>query len=345
MQTLQVDVQIFGRLQVDVTLPVNFISETAEVDINYSTGVLSSLGSIEAPGSVNVPKHEMRDTAGALLGSGEFDEDLVAPDGQIEDSQGANIGSVKSGNIYTFSQIPVKQQDDTIIGNGEVTQNLEIKGMNFNILSAIQVGNVIQITFEGDGIQYNQIKREVDTSYDLYDNGWWFINRPAELRNPVLPAPAVIQKLDPLAADPFTTLKYDNIHGNKNRFTAQDGSQTVPAGGVIQDHYEYMEWINTFFANATRDTHLANAEADTTDGGATLHWRLAGRRDLFSIIDDSNSGAFASIFPFTNTNIWTSDRYAASSGNSLYAWGGQLFSRRVAGAYAYRGCYCRKGTW
>lgn len=262
------------------------------------------------------------------------------------DDDVVTLTTVASGAIYTFPKLEVRQQDASVQGYGRVDKRFKLT--NADITSVVETATEIEVTAtvsSPSGIQYSQILRTVDTSYDTYDNGWWFINRNAELRNPTLPYPATIQTLDLAAADPHGTLKYDNVHGNKNRFTAQDGTQTVAAGGVIEDHLYYMEWINTFFANDTLANHLANSEADTTDGGATNHWRLCSARDLISLFDYGSSSVYNSLFPFTATFIWTSDRYSPSSTLSLYCWGGVAFSRRGAGTYAYRGAYCRKGTW
>lgn len=275
---------------------------------------------------------------------------LPCADSTIKATEGdddvVTLTTVASGAIYTFPKLEVRQQDASVQGYGRVDKRFKLT--NADITSVVETATEIEVTAtvsSPSGIQYSQILRTVDTSYDTYDNGWWFINRNAELRNPTLPYPATIQTLDLSAADPQGTLKYDNVHGNKNRFTAQDGTQTVSAGGVIEDHLFYMEWINTFFSSATRANHLANSEADTTDGGATNHWRLCSARDLVSLFDYGNSSVYNSLFPFTATYIWTSDRYAPSSTLSLYCWGGVAFSRRSAGTYTYRGAYCRKGTW
>ena len=287
--------------------------------------------------SCNAPLTGVTPTSGdcedATIKATEGDDDIIT------------LTTVASGAIYTFPKLEIRQQDASVQGYGRVDKRFKLT--NADITGVVETVDEIQVTADittPSGILYAQILHTVDTSYDTYDHGWWFINRNSELRNPTVSNPATIQMLDLAAADPYATLKYDNVHGNKNRFTAQDGTQTVAAGGVIEDHLYYMEWINTFFAAASQTTHYTDAEADTTDGGATNHWRLASATDLVSIWDYGDSAVYNSLFPFTATNIWTSDRYAPSSTNSLYSWGGVAFSRR-AGTATYSGCYCRKGTW
>lgn len=88
-----------------------------------------------------------------------------------------------------------------------------------------------------EGIQYyepNLLCNYADNAED-YDAGWrringiWLADKPA--------APSVIQQLDPNAVDPYNTLLFDNVFGNKNRFTREDGSQTPPGtNDTVIDH-------------------------------------------------------------------------------------------------------------
>jgi len=65
-----------------------------------------------------------------------------------------------------------------------------------------------------------------NVSYRTGDEGWLLAN--GHFDDYILPNPAVIQVLDIEAADPFRTLKYDNVFGNKNRFTDFEGLQNYP---------------------------------------------------------------------------------------------------------------------
>jgi hypothetical protein len=196
------------------------------------------------------------------------------------------------------------------------------------------------------GIAYNKILYGQRTTYNTYDIGWWLSNRSSDL---IVTDPEVAETEQYLniGATPsaYSVLKYNNIHGNTFRFTAQDGTQTFVAGAVIQDHLYYLEWINTAFANALLTTHYTNAEADTTDGGATNKWRLSSQEELASLFDNTRTTGFVIEVPFTAVNRWTSTRYSVSATLQIYNWAGQLFTRRNPTGYSYQGAYCRKGTW
>lgn len=256
------------------------------------------------------------------------------------------VATIPSGGSFTIDKNDIIGSDD--ISGGEVYALRDVKIVNATIDSLVDSGTQIEVTVDTitpSGIQYKQIEHGVLDTYTLYDEGWWSINRGADMRNTIPDNAAIIAQLNNAATDPFSTLKNLNIHGNNNRFTAQDGTQNFISGGVIEDHLYYTEWINTYFANATLSAHLNAAEANTTSGGTTVKWRLASQRELMSIIDMNSTNGYPSEFPFSSSSTWTASRYRPSSTQQLYNWGGVLFSRRVPGTFAYRGCYMRRGTW
>jgi len=113
------------------------------------------------------------------------------------------------------------------------------------------------------GIQYfepHHLSKYVN-NFENYDAGWreqndvWLTARPE--------TPATIQALDVDAVDPYNTLLYNNVFGNKNRFTREDGSQTPPGNNdTVIDHLTgrlYLKSDGTYrnFANAAA-LHQAN---------------------------------------------------------------------------------------
>ena len=272
-------------------------------------------------------------------------------DGTIKATDGSDvvttITTVASGGTYTFAKISILEQDDSLSGYGRIDKNVKVT--NADITTVTETATEIEIAVDvvtPSGIAYNKILYGQRNTYNTYDIGWWLSNRASSLifANPA--NPETVQDLN-ITATPsaYSVLKYNNIHGNTFRFTAQDGTQTFVAGAVIQDHLYYLEWINTAFANTFLTTHYTNAEADTTDGGATNHWRLSSAEELASLFDNTRTTGFVIEMPFTAVNRWVSTRYSVSTTLQLYNWAGQLFSRRNPSGYSYQGAYCRKGTW
>lgn len=97
-----------------------------------------------------------------------------------------------------------------------------------------------------EGIVYNvSLFEGVTTSSDIGSEGWLLANGyfdQATLANPLNYA-----QLDYGSPSPFFTLVSDNVFGNKNRFTALDGSQNFTAGLFI-DHYRNL-MVDTNFRN------------------------------------------------------------------------------------------------
>lgn len=88
-----------------------------------------------------------------------------------------------------------------------------------------------------EGIQYFEpnLQEQYAVNAEDYDAGWRKINGVWTAARPA--APAIIQQLDAGAVDPFNTLLFDNVFGNKYRFTREDGSQTPPGtNDTVIDH-------------------------------------------------------------------------------------------------------------
>lgn len=94
------------------------------------------------------------------------------------------------------------------------------------------------------GIQYFEpnLRAMYANNYENYDAGWRIANG-VWVKTPKA-NPAVIQQLDPDAADPYNTLLHNNLYGNKFRYTRDDGSQTAPtaAGDIVIDHLTCREY-------------------------------------------------------------------------------------------------------
>ncbi len=126
------------------------------------------------------------------------------------------------------------------------------------------------------GIQYNSLISGwsgFKTSYDVGDEAWRY--GQGHFDDHVLPNPAVVMSLDWNSPDPMRTLLPDNIFGNKNRFTAPDGTQNYVSFAVatyaepmaiILDHlygqamvlpYNQSGFANQSSFQSSRDAALA----------------------------------------------------------------------------------------
>lgn len=89
------------------------------------------------------------------------------------------------------------------------------------------------------GIAYREpnMSSITNTSYADYDAGWRSQNNAYVNVQP--DNPLYFQDLDYTSLDPYNTLKFNNIHGNKHRFTDTLGANTPPtsiASSDFQDH-------------------------------------------------------------------------------------------------------------
>ena len=127
------------------------------------------------------------------------------------------------------------------------------------------------------------------------------------------PNPTHYAALDFDAANPFITLVDNNIHGNKNRFTYTDGTQTY-AQTITEDHYTGLIWGTSYQASAIYATNLANIHA-LTHAGISL-WRVPTVQENLTISNESLSGGALNYAPFSKTDTvehWSNETLAASA--------------------------------
>lgn len=131
------------------------------------------------------------------------------------------------------------------------------------------------IKSSSSGIAYHRpIRNYPNSSYRTGDDRW------QELNNPYPDAPD-----NPLYAQDggggWNTLKYDNVFGNKNRFTSTTGG--TPNGaveGVIIDHLTGFMWDYTEYAGSW-DTAIDNSMSSTTAG--YTDWRLPTLNEMLTL--------------------------------------------------------------
>jgi len=139
------------------------------------------------------------------------------------------------------------------------------------------------------GIAYRKPLRTGQTTiYEPFDEGDNADNGIFDYVPPAFPVSYAI-------LDTFTTLIFDNEHGNKLRFTDSVGGQIFGAGngsivGVMTDHYTNLDWYLEESVSMTWINALTSIEA-STDGGFS-DWRMPNMKELYSFynMELSNRG-------------------------------------------------------
>jgi len=155
------------------------------------------------------------------------------------------------------------------------------------------------------------------TVYKDGDDAWQAINDPYPA-NPIFPVNYAL--LDYASADPFRTLVDNNIHGNKNIFTDDLGTQ-IYANFVLQDHITPLDWYNVApvgTLNFVDSIDFANA---ATSAGHN-NWKVPNVEEWNSIQDyELNNNSLINYAPFnrTETGFGTSTTRPTNTSNMFFA--------------------------
>lgn len=185
------------------------------------------------------------------------------------------VGASTSGDIaITFNEAKTIM---TLTSDG--SSGLYI--VNFSVTNGVRTkSSVIAVNVtaaSASGIQYASYETlwsGQETSYVTGDEGWRYIN--GEFESYILPNPETVAVLDPDAVDPWRTLKENNVFGNKNRFTAPDGTQNYIEFNVLNyvtpmamfiDHLYGMAIVS--FYDRTQNAHQATF-ANAVSGGLAI---------------------------------------------------------------------------
>ena len=174
------------------------------------------------------------------------------------------------------------------------------------------VATVCAVPPTPSGIQYQRPSvMAQDTSYATNDNAWNIVNGVYTYVPPVLPIHTAA--LDLTHATPYYFLVENNVFGNKDRFTALDGTNVYPSNYVI-DHLTGLGWGRTMLGLSTNwNAKLIEATGLTIAGFSDF--RLPSQTEYTSVIQQ-NSYALNNA-PFlcpTSSSVFTcSDTSHASS--------------------------------
>jgi hypothetical protein len=194
---------------------------------------------------------------------------VICAPGIVSNSGSTYIDSVNSGGtlILPNQTININSTGSGLIPSvGDIGINLTDSGSGAIITptSTIITGRNIDIKFPTpspvlSGIVYNFPALSGQyTSYRTGDDGWLAQNGFYDYTRPS--NPLYIQELDLSLSNYYYRLKYNNIFGNKLRFTDVDGNQIFPAINnknlVFIDHYTGLMWTRTRITNSNWDNFI-----------------------------------------------------------------------------------------
>jgi|TARA_R110000787_G_scaffold44476_5_gene109200 hypothetical protein len=145
------------------------------------------------------------------------------------------------------------------------------------------------------GISYNTVNPTGQIiTYEIGDDGWHTVNGTRIYTPPE--TPETFARLDYSSIDPFRTLLYNNIFGNKDRFTDINGLQVYGDYYIIDNltRLAYVEGTSGDFA-----TNINNA--NNTNFLGFSDYRVADVYEALSVTDYENSGGHLNYAPFNRT--------------------------------------------
>jgi len=235
----------------------------ATININKSDGTLIASATITAEGSgvYNVADSTVNvvNTLGTVLSSNLVKatetDNVLAPDANVENSDGSYLNTVASGSTLVLPDITVTDSDGTTSSFPSVK----------NVVCTPAAPTPPLITLYQRPNKPNQL-----ISYDTYDAGWQLANGVYNNFNQTTASGVQVrtQILDFATDSTGNTLFYNNPFGNKDRWTDENGLQ-VYGNNVAIDNLTGIRWPHVIddpnFSNNTKlySTLLSDAVAYT----------------------------------------------------------------------------------
>jgi len=149
----------------------------------------------------------------------------------------------------------------------------------------------------------------------------------------------------------FTTLDFNNVFGNTNRFTDELGGQTY-TNDIVIDHSTWvvdtgviLGWFRTQQSAATWTTALTSARALTV-GAYSSGWRLPNVRESITLNNFGLSNNFSYGIFSLNLFLWTSTTDPTTTASAFQNQGiNQSNFSDVAKSASRAWIACRKFTW
>jgi len=117
----------------------------------------------------------------------------------------------------------------------------------------------------------------------------------------------------------FFTLKTNNIFGNTNRFTDENGNQTYSSHYVI-DHATGLGWCTTLQGTATWATAVAASISLTVGSNTYTDFKLPNVNEMLSVFDFGLNNLYMNYSPFNQTTqntLFTSTTLLVATTNAF----------------------------
>lgn len=213
------------------------VCEFPDIQLQDSDGTTKHLISAYPSGGLfELNDSVAKSTTGVVVGTAPYGDDIVVPDVSVTQINGATTSSPV--NLPVTCVFPGLSLRDTL-GNllnsyssyptlGNVIAPNVVVNRDGSFYANAPAGSTINVPSVGitpSGILYNRPICTQKTQFRTGDTGWHCANGTFNWSTPA--NPAVIQELDYSATEWFFTLKYNNVHGNKFRFTNSVGSEAL----------------------------------------------------------------------------------------------------------------------
>lgn len=184
-------------------------------------------------------------------------------------------------------------------GNSDVFDSLTEEQIN-DLTSALVV--------EKSGYLYKRPLRSYENTASVMtgDYGYWRaqgVYNQIDLPNPLVDV--VLDESQPTEILRATRLKYNNVFGNKFRFTAMDGTQNF-TGNVFKDHYRGWN-VYSEVGSQQSYTNWINEANNATHGGFN-RWRRLLENEYNALEINSGAQSLLASLPYpitTLVDLWT----------------------------------------
>jgi hypothetical protein len=212
--------------------------------------------------------------------------DTVASGGTLNISVRQQTGSTeigsKQGQHWRVNNSAITVNSASLVSLPATdAHNLDIKYENGTPVGTIVSPTLVEIPdpITPSGIAYQRIDKNVEAS-SFINGDEWFYELAGKIVDVATPTyPVYVQEMDFAAADPFLTLKHNNIFGNKNRFTVHPTN-----ADIIYDHLYAVTWWKGY-GNLTMN--MANSLIFVSGGTVVdgITFRPCTEREMKSIMN------------------------------------------------------------
>jgi len=300
----------------------NFLYEVADsvVSVENTNGVVIASVNVPAEGAesyvVANSNFSVKDSDGNLIQalslSPVASAEYLIPDFNIINQDGQTASSVNySGTVYT----------------------------NFTGATESEAGIIYQRPVNSQKDSYNDAG-VIDNTSASYDEGWHMRNGSYDYT----PTGTTMVQLDFTADDPFTALTTTNAFGNNYRFTAADGTQSLPDNYVVDNLTGLGWWSDELYSNDYGGGYWGAQLSAATDSnvGGYSDWRVATWNECQSITNLVGSGYHPTYFSsLVSTYLVLSTTDGSDTNSYITTFIGKHFYKQAKTAGGRKAVYVR----